>query len=644
MLPFVPDTYLANSEHDWHSVPFSQFGWRVSGRRRAPGGLTRNPHAGFDFLTYFCNYLEPVLGFCLEGVRPGLRQLQWTPSRVAAEYGHGALALRLEATLCGNEGGLIRATVRNEGKMPVRAVLGAYSEGERHLDPEDVTDQGQGGYGKDILHATQRRLSAGSVWLEATAQIAQSHRGGVFRYDRITPLKWFHTWLRSGLYVALPPGGRAADDAQGWRQEWLLDLAPGAAVSLGFAIAIAYRPGAPLDEPVVAALQRQARRLAEQDFDAVVAAHGRAWTERLAAVEPPPPELPEALKQIYYRAWVCTWQLVTGRLDTGRRDGLVFPDACVLVTKADHRAVMPAEFETALGAWVLSQVDPALARQVLDCVNLATEIDGYVPENLVFTKNNMLGYLTSYVAWTIYLQQRDPAWLASGYDAMKRSLLCHYRHPSFCRHDRPFFRNLVYVHIGYLYLHKIAVELNQPQREVQELAELADETLQVVQSFWDPAKEHFADHFATVGPAEQIGRSGSSSVQSLLALFAGADEAQAACLLRDLRRRFLVGGFFPTEDEQQPDLSKAGAYKISNYLFFLPGLARHDPELCRELALRSLQGLAHNGDFHEQMTVDGGRRAFGPMSIFGAFGAIVCTQMLARLGLPAAARTEEARP
>lgn len=131
----------------------------------------------------------------------------------------------------------------------------------------------------------------------------------------------------------------------------------------------------------------------------------------------------------------------------------------------------------------------------------------------------------------------------------------------------------------------------------------------------------------------------------MIALYAGATSEQAACLMRDLREKYLVGEYGIRESGEQggaaPDaaaftetnLAKVKTYKHSNYMFFIPGLEKWDAQLCREICMRTIRAIARNGDFHEQMRCNADRCAFGPMAVFGAYAYIECVQALGRIGV-----------
>ncbi len=642
------DAFLANPIHDWLSCPRSLHGWRVSGRNR----IVNPPpvyHAGLDYLTFFTIYLEPVLGFLLDGEKPELVSTDWTPAQLTARYARDGMELALRATPAGPDGLLVRATVNNLRTEPASLILTAYGEADRRVDPEDSVDidvQGQG-YGKNFLEAAHRRLASDLVLAESIGDLADSHRGGLSDYPTFRVLRWHHHRTTGSVALRLPAGGQPADRPGQWRQEWPLSLAAGETLELNFALSARYQARRRLDLAEQAELADAARGLAREEYSTRRATNRDEWQTRLAQIEPPAAELPAELKQLYYRAWTCVWQLVTPGFDTGRIDGLRFPEACLLVTKADHRAVMPADWETGLGALLLAQVDPKLAAQILDGMMAAVEPDGYVPENLVNTKENMLPYITSYLQWEIYRRTGDREWLQKHWATQLRSFWAHYRNPNFKRRGRPYFRNLVYVHIGALYLHRIAVELNLPAQETEHQQWLVEETWQVVQNFWDEKRGHFSDVFndRESDPGGK-GFATESSVQSMVALFAGATDEQKKSLLADLRNKYLAGDYGLRESGgsghlaqgvplDEPDLSKVNTYKHSNFMFFIPGLAAADPACCREICWRTLRGIAVNGDFHEQMRCNMDRRAFGPMAVFGAFGYIICAQTLGRLGLSA---------
>jgi len=642
----IPDfqQWLRNDVHDWLSRPYSMFGWRLSGARREPSCVY---HAGLDFLTFHCMYLEPALGFLIDGEKPVATGRQWTPGELSGSYRTGSIELRLHVTMPDPSSLLVKVVIRNVSSQRSSFHLTAYGEADRCVDPEDSVDidiKGSG-YGKIFLHARSKRYGARQVLAECFADTADSHRGGLSSYSKFRVLKWHHALTAASLSLHLPTGGAPDDTPAQWRQVWNISLAPQESQELVFAAAAAYQARSMPDQEVKDQLVEQAACISQMDYQQALAATSQFWQEKLQAVLPPPADLDEPLRQMYYRAWTCVWQLVTPGFDTGRIDGHRFPEACVLVTKADHRAVFPADWETGLGSLLLAQVDPPLAAKVFDSQMAAVEPDGTVPENLVNAKENMLPFITTYQQWQIYLRTHDKKWLAQHYDAQKRSIWAHYRNPNFKRRGMPTFRNLVYVHIGFIYLLKIAEELGLSDIEVQHCRWLVDETQQVVQNFWDPQQKCFVDTFQDRGTPEEQGFGKESSVQSMVVLFAGATAEQISCLLSDLRQKYLVGEYGIREcgtmggsapdaaTLSETDLGKINTYKHSNFMYFIPGLAKADPQLCRQVCWRTIRGIALNGDFHEQMRCNMDRRAFGPMAVFGAYGYIQCVQTLGRLGL-----------
>lgn len=637
------DQWLTNERHEWLSRPHSMLAWRLSGGRRM---RARVYHAGLDFISFCCMYLEPVLAFTVDGEKPEAAGRQWRPSELTGHYRTASASLAVSATMPGPESLMARVILTNQSQQTREFKLAAYGEADRVFDPEDAIDidvHGSG-FGKNLLHAKSRRLAPRHVVSLCAAHSADSHRGGLVDYTRIRNIRWHHAYTAVPLAIVLPPGGAPADAENQWRQEWALKLAAGESHELVFALAGSYQARDEPQLPEQVELFSGAAALARRDYGAVVADNAAYWHKLLQRVPEPPADLEETLRKVYYRAWTCIWQLVTPGFDTGRIDGLRFPEACVMCSKADHRAFMPADWETGLGALLLSQIDPALGAQILDSQMAAVEVDGIVPENLVNCKENMLPFITTYEQWQIYRRLGDRPWLERHYPAQKRSLWAHYRHLNFKRRGEPTLRNTVYVHIGFIYLLKIAEELNLPARELECNRWMVEETRQIVQSFWDEDRNHFADSFKEHGAPEERGFIKESSVQSMVSLFAGATAEQVPCLLRDLREKYYAGEYGIRESGSQggsvlqpvelreQDLGRVNTFKHSNFMYFIPGLLKADPELCREVCLRTVHGIAKNGDFHEQMRCNMDQTAFGPMSVFGAFAYITCVQMLGRLG------------
>ena len=646
-VPF--DDFLRNDVHDWHSRPYSMHGWRLSGARRVHGCHPAEIyHAGLDYIGYHCIYLEPVIGFELDGEKPAFETRTWTPGSLTGTYRKADSRLDVHASMPDPDSCLVSVCLTNESGSDISVRLTAYGEGDRRIDPSDSIDIdiGGSGYRKNLYEAAHTRFSSRAVVAECIGDIGESHRGGLTRYDHFRVCEWHHARMTNTIAIDLPDGGREADAEGQWRQEWTLDIPAGESRILGFRLAAAYIARRRAERAEMADLVDAARRMRGVTREEVLETNRAYWQEKLAAVMPPPPDVDDDLKKMYYRAWTCVWQLVTPGFDTARLDGLTFPDACVLVTKADHRASMPAEWESGLGALLLLQQDPDLAAKVLDSILAAVEPDGYVPEALVFTKENMLPFITTYLMWEIYKKTGNKEWMAGHFETQKRSIWCHYRHLSFKRRGNPTLRNAVYAHIGFIYLRKIAEALDLPLLEVETMRWMEKETWQIVQNFWDEEREQFSDAFVEmVPPDREPAFSDVSSVQCMVALFAGATDEQKQHMLKDLREKYLVGDYGIAEgskggsfdavmDVKNTDPAKLSTYKHSNFMYFIPGLAMTDPELCREICLRTVRGIALNGDFHEQMFCDMSRKAFGPMSIFGSFAYIISMQTLGRLGLP----------
>jgi hypothetical protein len=644
------DSFLKNSTHDWLSIPYSMHGWRLSGRRRVRGCYPADTyHAGIDYIGFHTNYLEPAIGFLINGERPELDSQSWTPSELSATYKQAPVVLAIKCALPDTDELLFVATVTNDSDSVTAFDLTAYGEADRRIDPEDSVDidvQG-GGHKKNFYSAIHRRLSDRSVITECISEMGESHRGGFTRYDLFRICNWHYAHTGNTFAIDLPEGGSPADADGGWKQSWKVSLAAGEKATFTFRLAGKYQARQRLDDAAMAELADTARAMRSMDYDQALGDTIDYWQDLLENVPAPAPELGEELIAMYYRAWVCVWQIVTPGFDTGRMDGLTFPEACTLVTKADHRASMPAEWETGLAALLISQMDAELGRQILDSVLAAVEPDGFVPECLVVTKENMLPCTTPYFQWAIYEKTGDKEWLAKHYDAQKRSFWAHYRQPNFKRRGNPTLRNLAYTHIGAIYMCKIAEELDLPNHEVKCAKWLVNETRQIVQNFWDEERNQFCSSInERPGDPGGEGFVREASIQSMVTLFAGADDDQIPHLLKDLKEKYMVGdyGFCEIGSEGgsapgaalqvETDLSKMNTYKHSNFMYFIPGLAKADPELCREVCLRTVKGIALNGDFHEQMKCNMEGKAFGPMSGFGAFGYITCAQMLGRLGMP----------
>jgi len=648
-MPDAPEfqDYLANDAHDWMSQPFSMHGWRLSGKRRVHGcAPARIYHAGLDYLTFYATYLEPLLAFEINGAKPKLVRQRWTPAELSAVYQAGGASLTLRATMPDTDGLLVEAELTNTSGRKASIELTAYGEGDRDRDPD--AEAGSKEVNKTIFRSRTRRLSDRNILTEAIGEIADSHRGGLLNFSQWRILDWHHAVTGGAVVVRLPAGGESNDAKDHtWRQTWTLALPAGKSQTLCFAAAAAYQPRQRIDAAGIDDLAARAIGCAEMSYAEAVGENAEMWQGLLEEVAPPPAELKDLYKQMYYRAWTCIWQLVTPGFDTGRLDGLTFQDACLMVTKADHRAVMPAEWETVLGAHLIAQQDPELATKILDAVMASVEDDGFVPENLVFTKALQLPFMTSYVMWEIYQRTGDKEWMRRHWAAQRRSILAHYRNPSFVRHDPGSCRNIAYVHIGYIYMVKIAEELQLSHTEVAYMRWMVEETRQILQNFWDPKRNHFADAVerrTEKGPGDFTP---TTSIGCMAALFAGATDEQKKHMLNDLRNTYLVGEYGLAEGgvhsgtdqagegKRKLDLHKTHSYKFSNWIYFLPGLAAADPDLCRIVAYRTVRGIAEKcGDFWEQILCDMTGIAFGPMSVFGAYGYITSVQMLSRLGLP----------
>ena len=641
--------YLSNNTHDWISLPKSMHGWRINGGRGSkPVSHVQRDHAGLDYQGFHTIYLAPLLAFEINSKRPSLVRTCWTPASVTAIYQVDSFELTMLVALPQPDQALVAVTIVNRSETPQTCQLTMYGQQTRRIDASSAVDihVTEGGHEKTFLELAHQRLGHNCILSETIGDIADSHRGGLTRYDLFRVCRWHHMRVTNAIALTLPNGGKADDASDHWRQHWELAIEPNKTISMNIGLAAKYQARQRVDQPTIQSLSATATQTASLNIADVIAQRAAYWQQLLEQVRPPHEALEDHIKQMYYRAWVCTWQLVTPGFDTGRIDGLQFEKASMLVTKADHSATMPAEWETALGALLINQQDPQLAADILDSVFAAIEPDGYVPECLVVTKENMLTFVTSYVAWQIFQNTGDVAWLAKHYEAQKRSFWAHYRSPNFKRRGNPTFRNLVYIHIGAIYMAKIAQVISLPAHEVEYANWLVDETQQIVQNFWDPERNHFADHYNDrASDPGGIGFVDFSSVQSMVALFEGATDEQKKHLVADLKNKYLIGEYGIRESGKQgggapnavaddeTDLSKINTYKHANFMYFIPGLAQANPDVCREICLRTVNGIAHNGDFFEQMSCDMGGRAFGPMAVFGAYAYIQCAQTLGQLGV-----------
>ncbi|MCF6176769.1 MAG: hypothetical protein L3J71_13505 [Victivallaceae bacterium] len=676
--------FLRNGDHDWHSTPHSLHGWRVSGRRKVHGcGKGKNYHAGLDYLGLLSLFLEPVLGFLINGEKPEFDKQVWTPSQLEIHYTAGQFKLIISCCTQGNAGVAVKARLINNGDSPQQVTLQVYGEKDQKTDfrtgndllkveketgkiiDMDNPEISQQDYYGHVRESNYKRVSPQTLVHNVIEYRSDSYRGGYIPSPKDRYVKLHYAKLFGTLAIALPEGSEVKDSSGQWKQDWNFNLAGGMAAALMFRVHADYKARAGREWTTCLGFVQQAEQMRNVNYDELVTLNNEMWQTLLNQIEAPPEDLKPELKKMYYRAWVCIWDLVTPGFDTGRMDGLAFSEAMGLVTKADHRATFPADWETGIVALLISQVDPELAAKIMDNLMVAVEPDGYVPETLVFSVQAMLPMTSTYFMWQIYQKTGNVEWLRKHYQTQKRSFIFHNRHLNFSRRGNPAVRNALYVHIGAIYLDKIAKEIQADKIELEFTEWMIDETYQVVQCFWDEELNQFAEGYneRATDPGG-LGYIKVSSMQCMTALFAGATEEQIIHLLNDIKEKYMIGeyglmegtafdalsnfaqakiaaeaGVLDTvqdnseDDLDNIDLSKVQQYKHSNYMYFIPGLAKTDPELCRTICMRSIEGIAKNGDFYEQMFCNMDGKAFGPMAAFGAYGLICCVQTLNSIGI-----------
>ena len=304
---------------------------------------------------------------------------------------------------------------------------------------------------------------------------------------------------------------------------------------------------------------------------------------------------------LYHKAWVCIFQNVCGTLATTRKT-IRGPSA--LVGKACYSGFGPAQWETSLAGYLISFVRPDLGVGIIESVLNSAEIDGFIPEDLLFNRDVKLSSYEPLMLEGIHRRTGRTDFLERNYDNALRQLAFHLKHPCFYYLDsRPGFARLDNYY-SLLALRRIAETIGKGPEELQFLdGEIAD---------------------AEAALAEMMeGQDTGSS--ACAAVYGWWDKSEARGGVEFIRDRLV-----PPEGLHflyaRPDGGREGnhapnALKMNGYLLLISGLERlGEEDLLDTIVSRTLSGLRTNGDFWECYYVDGRPWGNGPMSIFGAFG------------------------
>jgi hypothetical protein len=227
-----------------------------------------------------------------------------------------------------------------------------------------------------------------------------------------------------------------------------------------------------LDQQIAAARGRTFAQLELPRRDAYA-----ALLRKLPAVQPAYRDHADYLR-LYAQAWVCIWQNIAGPLATARKT-LRFPSA--FVSKICDAGFGPAQWETALAGYLLSFIDPDLGVSILESVVACVEVDGFLPEDLIFNRDVKLSSLEPYMIEEISRRTGRTDFLARLYDPMYRQLVFHVKHGAFQYLSGPGGTHLQIANFySLLALERIARVLGKDPAHLRELGLLKDDLIAVL--------------------------------------------------------------------------------------------------------------------------------------------------------------------
>jgi len=649
----------------WHSMPHSAIGF---------GRITPDPtrEQGADLDTS-AEQLDdgtdrrrwPSLGVCcgsfflaeafncwVEGEGVGKkdfvrREWHWHPHYLSGTWTAGPVELTLSGLVSEKTQGLLRVVVRNTGPVALRGTLVFGGDNNVSNCNGRTPDKNA-----DIHYWPDRTEVGEASWPDAdvvsvakvNAQVSRPQimysRENAWKEEDRQDFERSHRVAQFAFAFPSEPGAvnsnpDTSDGFMSWRREIPLECEAGDSIVIDIGFGGGFMPEAgpvgyqQASDAVGAKCVAAARdALAAADWDAAVAERADAWRELLGRAPVPQGEWSEAVLKAYFKAWtVAYYNIAPPVFDLEYHRPKHTLMMCNKVSLGCF--TVPASWEAALGALLMTLVEPETAVEVMKSIYDTIQEDGFIAECIGRWRNSALANVEPIVSWAAYRKSGDRAFLEAYYEKMRANHTYKTFHPWWRHLTGLGLRNLMYNCIAGHYFVKIARELDRPEAEIAKFERLAHETLCTVDGFWDEDAGFYRDGY----DMKRGAYTGVSSRSACLAgLYLATKPKRIPEILEFVKREFLTeDGIIAAKNKASREKASGKhavfALKPSNYYSVLKGLKDSDEELCQRVCRGSAAVIAASGDFHEEHGIDGTAWHNGPGSLFGAFGLIWCVLM-----------------
>jgi hypothetical protein len=292
---------------------------------------------------------------------------------------------------------------------------------------------------------------------------------------------------------------------------------------------------------------------------------------------------------------------------------------------SDSVFCVPASWEAALGAFLIAMAEPETGAQVLESVYSTMDDDGFISEMIGNNRKTQLANVEPSIAWLISSLGAGKGFLERIYPSAWRNNVYRHYHPNWAHMGGIACRNLAYNHLASGYLKRAALLLGRPAKELERLDSMAFDCELAVNAMWDASRGFYRRAYDPVLKTF----SPFTHSETFVALGKAARPARREELLKKIPEHFLsksgalrsyplgLDGAEPKNDKEWRSILKP-----SNYLFVMPALKKHAPELFERVAGGVMKAIADDGDFWEEHDLYGRGYNNGPGSVFGAFGFI----------------------
>jgi len=327
------------------------------------------------------------------------------------------------------------------------------------------------------------------------------------------------------------------------------------------------------------------------------------WDDLLAKI----PSLKEKYREhagyrdLYAKAWVCILQNISDSLVTARK---TIKGPTVLVGKVCSTGFGPAQWETSLAGFLISFIDAELGVRIIESVINSLEIDGFIPEDLVFNRDVKLSSYEPLMLEIIYRRTGRIEFLERNYDNAFKQLVFHIKHTGFYYLEPPRAWSLLHNYSSLLAMGRIAVVLGKSSEEIRQLRDYTADVKAMLTSLL-AGKELDAHAYDAICDFW--------------------DEGQTREALAFIKQHLITPDglhfLYGSPDGKRDKTPVPDSFKMSGYLLFILALEKlNEGELLDQVVAKTFAGLVANGDFWECYYVNGDPWGNGPMSIFGAFG------------------------